>query len=99
MTPLSKPTTFIGTFCGVVSPVPSWPSVFLPQHCTPPAVVTAQVCHDPALICATPLFSPTTSTGAARAVVLPSPSCPSEFPSQHLTPPFCIKTQVWLTPR
>jgi hypothetical protein len=38
-----KPVTTTGVMDFVVLPLPSWPSVLLPQHCTEPVLVNAQV--------------------------------------------------------
>ena len=42
-TPLASPLTATGVVLLVVLPLPSWPLVLLPQHHTPPPVVSAQV--------------------------------------------------------
>ena len=54
----------------------------------------------PALIAATPLPRPRTSTGTelstplgTLSVVAPSPSCPQRFLPQHLTAPESVKAQ------
>src|SRR3990172_3409111 len=41
---------------------------------------------------------PTTSTGVARCVVVPSPSWPSKFRPQHFTPPPAVRAHVWSLP-
>ncbi len=51
----------------------AWPKSPLPQHLTPPDVVSAHVCWPPAAIAAT-LVS-TSADGVFRAVFEPSPSC------------------------
>lgn len=67
-----------------VLPSPSWPSPFAPQHLSPPAVVTAQVCCSPADTEATPLVRPTTSTGAGSEYVkAPLPNWPFSFSPQQ----------------
>lgn len=57
-------------------PSPSCPSELLPQHFTPPPFKRAHEWSSPAKIAATPLVSPTASTGVVLLVVVPSPSCP-----------------------
>lgn len=55
--------TSTGVELSVVLPSPSWPTLFKPQHLTPPALVTAQVWSDPASI-------DTNVTGAGAMVVV-----------------------------
>jgi len=45
---------------------PNWPYWLYPQHLTPPAVVSAQLCSQPAAIAATSLVRSDTSTGVVR---------------------------------
>ena len=47
--------TSTGEALPVVVPSPSWPCELLPQHVTPPEVVTAQVCVPPAEMAMTPV--------------------------------------------
>jgi len=42
-TPDDNPVTATGTWLSVVELFPSWPLLLEPQHCTPPAVVSAHV--------------------------------------------------------
>ena len=72
--------------------------LFCPQHLTPPAFVSAQVCVSPAAIAFTPLVNPVTLTGVSRCVCVLSPSCPAELSPQHLTPPPVVNAQEWLAP-
>src|SRR5581483_3979247 len=98
-TPLVSPTTSTGVLRVVVVPSPSWPLKLMPQHLTPPAVVSAQVNSLPAMIWVTPLDRPTTSTGVVRGVALvPSPSWPVRFSPQHLTPPALVSAQLCSPP-
>src|SRR5438093_1509212 len=64
-TPLARPTTSTGIERLVAVPSPSWPQPLSPQHLTPPALVSAQVCKPEELLAmaVTPLASPETSTG------------------------------------
>src|ERR1700761_6553730 len=77
-----------GVELAVVVPSPSSPSSLLPQHFTPPALITAQVCSQPDPIAFTPLSSPTTGAGSllqafgnspqiCGPLVVPRPSRPS----------------------
>src|SRR6185312_7082045 len=70
----------------------------LPQHLTAPAAVRAQVWPAPVEIAATPEDSPTTSTGACRVVVVPSPSSPWLLSPQHLTAPAAVTTHTCIPP-
>ena len=56
-TPLARPDTLTGVRRSVVELSPSWPEPLSPQHFTPPAVVSAQVCSSPAAMAATPLIN------------------------------------------
>ena len=87
VTPLVRPVTSTGVRRCVVVPSPSCPLVLRPQHLTPPAVVSAQVCERPAVTAAMPLVRPVTTTGASRCETVPSPSCPFRFSPQHFTAP------------
>jgi hypothetical protein len=64
----------------VVVSTPSWPSLFLPQHFTPPPVVRAHVCSKNVEMVATPLVSPVTSTGGR------SPGPPRRYCQAPATP-------------
>ena len=79
ITPLASPLTATGVGLLVVLPLPSWPSKLLPQHCTPPPLVRAQVWEFAALIASTPLASPLTATGVGLSLVLPLPSWPEKL--------------------
>src|SRR5574337_932755 len=104
VTPELSPTTSVGTRRLVSSPLPSLPEELLPQHIAAPAVVTAQVwafefpMYPLVLMLATPEVSPTTSTGVALCVAVPSPSWPEAFRPQHLAPPALVTAQVWKGP-
>src|SRR3990172_4443044 len=87
LTPLARPETSTGTLRSVVVPSPSHPYMLLPQHLTPPALVSAQVELQPTVIAVTPLVGPTTSTGRLLSAFEPSPSLPYRLSPQHLTPP------------
>ncbi len=65
-----------------------------PQHLIAPVSSSAQVHPCPAEIAVTPLVNPTTSTGDARSVDVPSPSWKPVFMPQHLTPPDVVKAQL-----
>src|SRR5438128_11384755 len=86
-TPEDRPATCAGSCTKGRSfpprPLPSSPSKLLPQHLTPPSVVSAQTWPLPAAISATPPCKPITSTGERRVVVVPSPSCPASLEPQH----------------
>ena len=73
-TPLLRPTTSTGARPSVAVPSPSWPRSAMPQHLTPPAVVSAHVCRSPAANAATPVRRPDTSTGTELAT-RPSARC------------------------
>ncbi len=79
-------------------PIPNWPKELLPQHFTPPAVVTAHVCAPPAEMAAAPLLKPLTFTGVLLSVVVPLPNWPSLLWPQHFTPPAVVRAQVWPPP-
>ena len=70
----------------------------MPQHCTAPPEVTAQVWAEAAATATAPLASPLTGTGAARCVVVPSPICPEALRPQHHTAPPLVTAQVWPLP-
>src|SRR3954469_7136252 len=74
VTPLVMPLTSTGVMRLFVVPSPSSATTLLPQHLTPPLVVSAHVWSPPALTAATPLVMPLTSTGVERLVVVASPS-------------------------
>src|SRR5439155_1210543 len=75
----------------------NWPSSLSPQHWTYFGF-KAQVCCPPAVIVFIPLVSPTTSAGVLLLIAVPSPTCPSWFFPQHLTPPPVVKTQLCRPP-
>src|SRR6202035_2096597 len=52
-TPPVSPLTWTGTLLSLVDPLPSSPSTLAPQHCTLPALVSAQVAESATAICAT----------------------------------------------
>src|SRR3989442_7389689 len=71
----------------VVVPLPSWPSMFYPQHSIVPSPRSAQACPYP-LATATAPVSPLTATGdGAKVPKVPSPRCPDSPSPQHLTVP------------
>ncbi|KRC30598.1 hypothetical protein ASE28_14285 [Acidovorax sp. Root219] len=94
-TPPAKPVTVWGVVLSVVLPSPSWPKLLSPQHCTAPAVVSAQLWFSPAAMAATPLARPVTGWGVLLSVVLPSPSWPSLLRPQHCTAPALVSAQLW----
>ena len=80
----------------MVVPSPSCPLSLLPQHLTPPLVVSAQAWRLPSAIVLTPLLRPETFTGTLLSVVVPSPNAP-KTPSlrpQHLAAPAAVTAQV-----
>src|SRR5439155_794476 len=83
VTPPERPETPTGVRRRRRVPSPSFPSPLPPQHTTPPAVVSAHVCWNPAEIAVTPSARPETPTGVRRRRRVPSPSCPSPLPPQH----------------
>jgi hypothetical protein len=58
-----SPTTSTGVARLLVVPSPNWPSLFEPQHLTPPALVSAHLWLEPAAIAITPLCKPETGAG------------------------------------
>src|SRR5450830_575015 len=62
VTPLDRPLTATGARRCVVVPSPSCPKLLLPQHHTPPPLVSAQVWEPPAATAVTPLNRPITPT-------------------------------------
>ena len=86
MTPELRPDTLTGTLLWAVVPSPSCPAEFLPQHLTPPLLVTAHVWFSPTETDCTPLPRPLTSTGVA----LPLP--------QHVTTPAVVKAHTEVSP-
>ncbi|MCZ7677695.1 MAG: hypothetical protein M5U28_02515 [Sandaracinaceae bacterium] len=68
-----------------------------PQHHTPPAASRAQVCVSPAES-ETARRRPRTPTGAAREVVVPSPSWPAPFAPAQITEPSRRAAQAWAAP-
>src|SRR6187402_2208023 len=95
MTPDARPTTALGTRRVVVELLPTWPWLLLPQHLTPPAVVSAQVWLKPAAMALTPDERPTTATGTRLKLVELLPSSALPLVPQHLTPPAEVSAQVW----
>ena len=98
-TPVLNPETGTGRLDPICVPLPSWPSLLLPQQKAAPALVTAQVCDCPAAMRATsvsgaPPAESSTCTGAADCVYVPLPSCPFELSPQHQTVPSVVKAQV-----
>ena len=84
-----RPTTSTGVRLPAVVPLPSWPERLRPQQLTPPAIVSAQVCQELALIATIvfPALVKSTSTGTRLLVVVPLPSWPASLAPQHFTPP------------
>src|SRR3990170_109953 len=98
MAPLSRPVTSTGAPLSVVEPFPSSPRSLLPQHLTPPPLVSAQVWRLSAEIALTPLARPETSTRKRLSVIVALPSWPKRLRPQHLTPPPLVSAQVWRLP-
>lgn len=103
-TPLPSPVTARGTLvntgssptspvASVASPIdPNW---LLPQHCTPPVVVSAQADTPPAATAATPLVSPVTSAGVGLSCTfVPLPICPKRPNPQHFAPSAVVTAQA-----
>jgi hypothetical protein len=97
-TPIERPETCTGADLDVVVPSPSCPASFLPQHITPPFVVSTQVWLPPAAIADTLNERPKTFTGVDLEVVVPSPSCPELLFPQHFTSLLEVSAHVWLPP-
>jgi len=93
-----RPSTATGMLLLVVVPLPSWPLAFSPQQVTSPMARAAHEWLLPAPMAITPLSSPTTCTGVALLMRVPSPSWPKLFAPQQRTPPPAVRTQVWLLP-
>src|ERR687887_565143 len=96
-TPLLRPDTSVGAVHQSSPQVwssPSSPTALYPQHLAAPELVSAHEWLLPAVIVATPLERPETSTGVWRSVVVPSPSWHTSFRPQHLTPPANVRAQV-----
>jgi hypothetical protein len=55
------------------------------------------VCRHPALTATAPAI-PTTCTGTADVVVVPSPSCPKSLSPQHRIVPLLNTAHVWAPP-
>ena len=90
-----------GVITGVsLSPVPTCPYWFFPQHQTPPTAVTAHVWRPFAVIPVTSTDSAiATLNGTSTGVFLsPVPIWPSEFFPQHQTPPPAVTTHVCNSP-
>src|SRR5436190_8384743 len=96
-TPLVRPVTSVGVVA-VPPGLPSWPWVFSPQHFTPPEVVSAQVCAEPAATWATPELRPATFTGSTWGVPGPPPNCPPALLPQHLRSPAAVTAQLCRSP-
>jgi hypothetical protein len=77
--------------------MPNWPLSFLPQHLTAPPVTRAQVWYSPAAS-ETTFVNPSTSTGVAWVLVVPSPSCPSSLAPQQRTDPPDLSTHACVPP-
>src|SRR6266542_2403776 len=80
-----------------VTPSPSCPDVFAPQHQTVPSVRRAHECEPPATIAST-FVRPVTGTGTLLESNVPLPSSPLSFAPQQLTVPFPSIAQVWRAP-
>src|SRR5450759_4800841 len=78
VTPLVRPDTAAGTVTPTYSlgaePFPIWPKRSLPQHLTPPAVVSAHAVSEPAVIAVTLVVNAEASTGVEPPAVEPMPS-------------------------
>ena len=93
-TPELRPNTSTGTLLATELPRPSCPLLPAPQHFTPPALVSAHMCSQPALSAITPPSRPDTSTGVLRLRLLPSPTWPEPLRPQHRTAPSSVNAQV-----
>ena len=60
---VASPLTAVAALREVLSPVPSWPKVLSPQHCTAPVCVTAHVWVPPAATSTAVPLTPVTSFG------------------------------------
>ena len=90
--------TFAGTELSSVLPLPSCPSLLLPQQLTAPVFNNAHVWKSPAVIetaVADPSVNAATATGAELSVVVLLPSCPLKFRPQQLTAPVFNNAHVW----
>ena len=96
-TPPVSPLTWTGTLLSLVDPLPSSPSTLAPQHCTLPALVSAQVAESATAICATPV-RPVTGTGVLLSLVEPLPSWPWLLWPQHCTVPSVSTAQACSKP-
>jgi hypothetical protein len=58
------PTTDTGVLAEIVVPLPSWPELLSPQHCTSPLASKAQLWLPP-VVTAVAVLSPVTDTGTS----------------------------------
>ncbi|CAI8411941.1 MAG: Uncharacterised protein [Marine Group II euryarchaeote MED-G33] len=86
-----------GEFVLEVVPSPCWPSLFPPQQCTEPSLMTAQVWWSPATI-PTTLESESTCTGICELELSPLPNCPKILLPQHIAVPLSKMAQVCRSP-
>jgi len=101
---LLSPITLTGVKRFSVLPSPRLPSVLAPQQRTEPLPRRAHAAKSDAAISTTPLVNPVTCTGALRARLLPSPSCPTTLEPQQCTDPAWVNAQenddpdaIWMT--
>jgi hypothetical protein len=94
LTLVASPATSTGTMLIDAVAAPSAPKLPLPQHLTPPPLVSAQPWPPPAEIAVTPLVRPETPTGMLLLVVVSFPSWPVLFQPQHRTPPPYVSAQA-----
>src|SRR4029079_5909010 len=69
-----------------------------PQHATLPVLCSAQVWYAPVETWVTSSSS-STATGAARLLIVPSPSCELKLTPQQRSPPPRSTAQLWPGPR
>ena len=102
VTPPARPETSTGTgLLKVVVPLPSWPNKLLPQHLTPPAVVSAQACGVafPLLQWGWAAASQPGSTSLLTPLARPtSGRTPEWTPPKHLTSPTFVIAQLTAEP-
>jgi len=92
-TPVFRLATWVGMWASVKVPMPSWPTLLLPQHWRSPMPVMAQLSALPAAIAVA--ASSGVGTGTSLAVVVPLPSSPLPLSPQHHTRPVFSSAQAW----
>jgi hypothetical protein len=88
------PAICVGVVRDSVSPRPSCPLSFAPQHQSAPLVSMPQVCKAPVPI-PVHVTEPPTGVGEARVSVSPVPSWPLLLSPQHQSVPSSRRAQVW----